>query len=58
MGTTPKHKTKGKRGHKLSHKSARRAKSLSAPADLVFDAYHANQARGNLTAWHEQKLGR
>jgi len=30
----------GKKGHKLSHKSARRAKSLSAPADLVYAAFH------------------
>ena len=28
-------------GHKLSHKSARRTKSLTAPADLVYAAFHA-----------------
>ena len=57
MGKTPTHKNKGKKGHKLSHKTARRAKSLSAPADLVFDAYHANQARGRGLARGERCVG-
>lgn len=45
MGKTPTHKNKGKRGHKLSHKTARRAKSLSSPADLIYAAFHVPKAR-------------
>jgi hypothetical protein len=41
MGKGPGHNNKGKRGHKLSHKTARRAKSVLAPADLMWEAFHA-----------------
>lgn len=40
MGKTPTHKNKGKRGHKLSHKTARRTKSALAPPDLMYKAFH------------------
>jgi hypothetical protein len=43
MGKGPGHNNKGKRGHKLSHKSARRIKSALAPADLMWEAFHAPQ---------------
>lgn len=43
MGKGPGHNNKGKRGHKLSHKSARRTKSALAPADLMYQAFHASQ---------------
>ena len=43
MGTGPGHNNKGKRGHKLSHKTARRIKSALAPPDLMWEAFHAPQ---------------
>lgn len=43
MGKGPGHNNKGKRGHKLSHKSARRIKSALAPPDMMWEAFHAPQ---------------
>jgi hypothetical protein len=45
MGKAPIHKNKGKRGHKLSHKAARRTKSDLAPPDLMWNAFHSQSVK-------------
>jgi hypothetical protein len=58
MGKGPGHANKGKRGHKLSHKAARRTKSALAPPDMMFAAFHLQTVkacalgrRGFAAAW-------
>jgi hypothetical protein len=48
MGKAPPHKNKGKRGHKLSHKAARRTKSDLAPPDLMWKAFHLQTVKVGL----------
>ena len=40
MGKAPNNRNKGKSGHKLSHKAARRTKSALAPPDMMWKAFH------------------
>jgi hypothetical protein len=50
MGKTPTHKNKGKRGHKLSHKTARRTKSALAPPDMMWKAFHLQTVKARAAA--------